>query len=56
MVPLLQQTSVQALERFLVDVIKNVMTSVSSPIGYRADEQLMMLISKIGSYSILQVK
>ncbi|XP_064117191.1 DNA-dependent protein kinase catalytic subunit-like [Macrobrachium nipponense] len=55
LVPLLQQSGIVALERFLVNSIKDVMNSVSLPVTGRNEEQQKILISKNGSYSILQV-
>lgn len=53
--PLLQQADIIPTEKFLLDVISAVMAGMSAPVQGRADEQHKTLVTKVGSFMILQV-
>ncbi|XP_069947778.1 DNA-dependent protein kinase catalytic subunit isoform X2 [Cherax quadricarinatus] len=53
--PLLQQTSLPPTISFLVEVISSVMAGASLPLPGRSDEQHKVLVTKIASFTILQI-
>uniref|UniRef100_A0A0P4W3R0 non-specific serine/threonine protein kinase n=1 Tax=Scylla olivacea TaxID=85551 RepID=A0A0P4W3R0_SCYOL len=55
LIPLLQLSDLTVTVSFSIDVIKPVMAGMSLTIQGRSDEQQRLLVTKIGSFKILQV-
>lgn len=53
--PLLQQAEAVPTQNFLLTVISAVMAGMSAPVHGRSDEQHKTLVTKVGSFMILQV-
>lgn len=53
--PLLQQAETIPMQNFLLNVISAVMAGMSAPVQGRSDEQHKTLVTKVGSFMILQV-
>lgn len=55
LIPLLQLSDLTAVVSFCIDVIKPVMAGMMLTIQGRSEEQQKLLVTKIGSFKILQV-
>ncbi|ROT76685.1 putative DNA-dependent protein kinase catalytic subunit-like [Penaeus vannamei] len=53
--PLLQQAEAVPTQNFLLTVISAVMAGMSAPVHGRSDEQHKTLVTKVGSFMILQI-